>query len=66
MDSSLCTYRMETKTCEFCNKLISDVSIHRNTRVFCDDECLQDYCKEFAEDYGNDDIHEPMDRNDLD
>ena len=41
---------MEIKKCEFCDKLISDVSIHKDTICFCDQDCLTDYCKEYAND----------------
>ena len=58
------------KNCSQCNKeILKDNNYFydhsfKNVIVFCNDECLQEYCHDYCND--SDDIHEPFDRNDLD
>lgn len=55
---------MNSKKCEYCKKELMIDHGDSNIISFCDDDCLLDYCKEYANDS---DSYEKEDyRNDLD
>ena len=42
---------MNSKKCEFCSKELLIDNGDSNIISFCDDDCLQEYCKEYMNDY---------------
>ncbi len=41
---------MEVKKCEYCDKEINFISnsMYNGIIIFCNDDCLLDYCKDYA------------------
>jgi len=56
---------LNSKKCEFCSKELLIDNGDSNIISFCDDDCLQEYCKEYAQDYDSDREYEDR-RYDLD